>query len=217
MDKKNTQNQIYKYRNGKAVDTGKIRSRLGYGSGGSYILVIILLAVLVLTVNGFAPPQGIFELRREVFVDPWEKALNSYWGYKRLERQTGHQQAIQIVQLVETSEYPELVKAIIEVESSWRVMAQSRKDARGLMQIRLVAAHEVDSYVENDDLYDPILNVKLGIEIFDKHMEYFLGFDEPEHWALTSYNRGRSGTFALKMDPPETRYSRRVLNLSDRM
>ena len=197
----------------KKVETAGVWAKLL----ASHIVALTVVAVLLLVGNGNVPSSAAEASHAEIFVNPWQQALDSYWGYQKLEKQIGHDQTLKIVELVETSGHPEMIKAIIEVESAWRVNARSHKDARGLMQIRHIAAREVDPYVTNDELYEPLRNVVMGIEIFEKHMEYYLGFDDPEHWALTSYNRGRRGTFALKMDPPSTRYSRKVLDLTDRM
>ena len=138
-----------------------------------------------------------------------------YWGYRKLADQVGLAKAREVAKMIDESAYPELVRSIISVESNWDPFALSSRNARGLMQIRMIAAREVAPEVEPYDLYDPILNVRIGIEIFEEHMDYFLGFDEPKHWALTSYNRGRRGTFALNMNPPRTRYSQKVLKLTE--
>lgn len=197
----------------KQVESAGVWSKLAI----SHIIALVIVVLLALASTGKVPSSAAMATHAEIFVDPWQQALESYWGYQKLERQIGHDQTLKVVELVETSGHPDMIKAIIEVESAWRVKARSRKDARGLMQIRHIAAREVDPYVTNDELYEPVRNVVMGIEIFEKHMEYYMGFDDPEHWALTSYNRGRRGTFALKMDPPSTRYSRKVLELTDRM
>ncbi len=140
-----------------------------------------------------------------------------YWGYQKLQKQIGVDEANVIAKIIEDSEYPDLIRAIITIESAWKVDAQSFMDARGLMQIRQIAAQEVDPDVKPDDLYDPFTNIEIGIAIFMDHMAYFSDYKESEHWALTSYNRGRFGTFSLNQRPPRTRYSQKVLGLTDSM
>jgi len=122
-----------------------------------------------------------------------------------------------VIGIIEASNYPDLVKAIITVESNWDPFALSEREARGLMQIRMIAAKELKEDIKPSDLYDPIINVKMGIRIFEEHMDHFLGFKETVHWALNSYNRGRHGTFALNLDPPRTRYSNKVLALTENL
>lgn len=134
-----------------------------------------------------------------------------FWGYKRLARQVGEEKAYIVANLIEQSSYPDLIRAIITVESSWWMQAISNREARGLMQIRMVAAKEIDPDITPELLFDPIRNIEIGIQIFEEHMDYFDDYKESEHWALTSYNRGRSGTFSLKQNPPETEYSLKVL------
>ena len=134
-----------------------------------------------------------------------------FWGYKRLAGQIGEEKAYIVASIIEQSSYPELIRAIITIESSWHMRALSNREARGLMQIRMVAAREIKQDITSEELFDPIINVEIGIHIFEQHMNYFDNYHESEHWALTSYNRGRSGTFSLRQNPPETVYSVKVL------
>ena len=136
-----------------------------------------------------------------------------YWGYQKLAGQVGCSAVQEVANLIERSAYPELVKSIISVESNWDALALSSRGAYGLMQVRMIAAVEVAPDIEYFDLYDPVFNVRIGIAIFENHMDYFMGFDAVEHWVLTSYNRGRQGAFELNMDPPCTKYSQKVLEL----
>ena len=143
--------------------------------------------------------------------------LREFPGYRKLIDAIGLAKALYVIKLIETSKYPDLVKAIITVESNWDPFALSEREARGLMQIRMIAAKEIKEDIKPSDLYDPIINVKMGIRIFEEHMDYFLGFKETVHWALNSYNRGRHGTFDLNLDPPRTRYSNKALALTENL
>ncbi|NQT34908.1 lytic transglycosylase domain-containing protein [bacterium] len=174
---------------------------------------LLTAAVILFVGYGYAPERSPEYAAQMAEVEPLLVALNSYEGYRDLLQQTGSDIAIEIIGLIENSSHPELVKSIIEVESNWRVDALSPRDARGLMQIRPVAGMEIEPELTPDDLFDPVLNVRIGIEIFERHMDYFLDFHDTEHWALTAYNRGRKGTFDLNLIPPSTRYSRKVLGL----
>jgi len=173
-----------------------------------------LAAVFLLSGVVYAPEHTTDYRDEMTEVESCLTALNEYDGYRYLMRQTGSQKTIEIIRLIENSAYPDLVRAIIEVESNWRVNALSAKDAMGLMQIRLIAADEVEPGVHPDQLFEPVTNVMIGIVIFENLMDYFQRFGSAEHWALTAYNRGRKGTFNLDMYPPRTFYSNKVLNLS---
>ena len=177
------------------------------------VTYIFLPALLLASVTGGQYP-GATNRQETANGDwqPWLEALVRYDGYQILLRQAGPEATLDVIRLVESSRSPELVKAIIEVESGWKVGALSQRGARGLMQIRPIAAGEIDPSLEPDDLFDPVLNITLGIEIIESHLDYFADYNETELWALTSYNRGRVGTFALDLHPPDTRYSREVLS-----
>ena len=143
--------------------------------------------------------------------------VRDFWGYRKLADQIGHERAFIIASLIENSSYPDLIRSIITIESVWDVDAVSNREARGLMQIRMIAAQEIDSTITPQDLIEPMTNVELGIQIFEEHMDYFDRYNGAEHWALTSYNRGRYGTFQLEMKPPTTDYSRKVLELTNQL
>ena len=55
---------------------------------------------------------------------------------------------------------PLLVRAIIQVESSWRPRVESEDGAVGLMQILPSTAGE---YLRNPDLRDPVVNIAIGV------------------------------------------------------
>ncbi len=190
------------------VKHDRTRNRLTVPSYG----IITLVSLLLLTTLATAPVVS----EEAIFFDPLEGKLD-YWGYQRLIPEIGMEKTRKVAELIEFSTYPEFVRAIITVESAWWYEARSYMDAIGLMQIRMIAANEVDPFITEEELFEPVANVEIGIEIFEEHMKYFDVFDETEHWALTSYNRGRYGTFALKQAPPYTDYSLKVLELSEKM
>jgi soluble lytic murein transglycosylase len=100
-----------------------------------------------------------------------------------------------IVQQAKTNNLdPALVAAVIKVESDFRYDAVSRRDARGLMQLRpntakevaLSLGHEIDGDF-NDKLFDPEYNITLGT----RYLAYLLVvFDDNEAQALAAYNAG---------------------------
>jgi hypothetical protein len=109
---------------------------------------------------------------------------------------------------------PFLILAIIQTESNFTPKAVSPRGAIGLMQVmpktgEYVAKDRGITYKGMNSLYDPFLNVKLGI-----HYLSFLSdqFDSVEN-ALAAYNYGPS-KFAksktLSNNPPK--YVKKVLN-----
>jgi len=109
---------------------------------------------------------------------------------------------------------PYLILAVIQTESNFTPKAVSPRGAVGLMQVmpktgEYVAKDRGLSYKGISSLYDPFLNVKLGI-----HYLSFLTdqFDSVEN-ALAAYNYGPSkfaNSKTLAENPPK--YVRKVLN-----
>lgn len=175
---------------------------------------LILIGVLILFSPSKAPMLSGKYLDDRKANEQYVAKLIDYKGYQKLLRQTDTETTMNVIKMIENSSYPEYVKAIIEVESSWNVNALSNRDARGLMQVRPIAGLEIEPDIDPSELFDPETNVRIGIDIFDNHLEYYYGYDDPMDWVLTSYNRGIAGTRALHMNPPSTRYSRKVSNIS---
>lgn len=101
---------------------------------------------------------------------------------------------------------PELVAAIVESESDFRVRLVSHKNAQGLMQVipstgRLMGA---------DDLFNPAENIAAGT----KYLRYlFDRFGDDQRLALAAYNAGEGNVEKFGGVPPfpETiNYLRRV-------
>ena len=112
---------------------------------------------------------------------------------------------------------PYLILAVIQVESEFTPEAVSRKGAIGLMQMmpatgKFVAKELGITYNGKHTLYDPFINVKLGI-----HYLSFLTdrFDSTEN-ALAAYNYGPTkyeSTLSLKKTQPK--YVKKVLDFKD--
>jgi Transglycosylase SLT domain len=103
---------------------------------------------------------------------------------------------------------PMLVRALIQVESSYRATARSRKGAMGLMQLMPSTAREYNVR----DPYDPKANIAAGV----KHLAALI-----DRWgvelALAAYNAGEGAVEKFKGIPPygETReYVSRILTLA---
>jgi soluble lytic murein transglycosylase-like protein len=103
---------------------------------------------------------------------------------------------------------PDLIRAIIKVESDFDSTARSHKGATGLMQLMPETArlHNVE------DLYDPSANIEGGV----RHLKLLLGkYQGDIELSLAAYNAGIKAVEKHGGIPPfaETRdYVRRVLN-----
>ena len=85
----------------------------------------------------------------------------------------------------------DLVKAVISTESSWNHRAVSTSDARGLMQLKpQTAFSEFKTPVQ--DLYDPYVNVTLGI-MYLSRLTHKYDMDSLEE-ILTAYSHGPTAT-----------------------
>ena len=77
------------------------------------------------------------------------------------------------------------ILALIEIESEGYYKRVSPKGAVGLMQVMPIHANNAGLAV--DDLYDPIVNVRLGISILSKLNKRYKGV---EYHAVSAYNCG---------------------------
>ena len=83
---------------------------------------------------------------------------------------------------------PELVAAVIQVESSWQPKAESKAGACGLMQVIPKWNPKKDgSYYTCDELKDPETNIKVGTKALRWWMDRAKGDRE---LALCAYNAG---------------------------
>lgn len=88
---------------------------------------------------------------------------------------------------------PYLIAAVIKVESGYDRFARSGKGALGLMQIKLSTGKWIGEKIEYKDLdeemlYDPELNIKMGCW----YLDYLLGYYNGDiRLALAAYNGGQ--------------------------
>lgn len=107
---------------------------------------------------------------------------------------------------------PELIKAVIHVESGFNPRAVSRKGARGLMQLMPSTARELG--VANPFL--PASNIRGGASYLARLLRKFEGNVE---YALAAYNAGEGAVQRFNGIPPynETRqYVKRVLTMKNK-
>jgi hypothetical protein len=109
---------------------------------------------------------------------------------------------------------PNLVLAVIKVESEFSPKAVSKKGAIGLMQVMprtaaFVAKDMGITYKGRKSLYDPLINVKLGIHYLSILADRY---DSTEN-ALDAYNTGPSNFEKFQSsDKKLSRYVKKVLN-----
>ena len=77
-----------------------------------------------------------------------------------------------------------LVKSVISTESHWNHKAKSRAGALGLMQVMRACA--TDYKTPHSEMYDPYVNVTIGIKYLSKLTKRF----ENAQTALVGYNEG---------------------------
>jgi len=109
---------------------------------------------------------------------------------------------------------PALALAVAHAESNFDPRAESRKGARGVMQIMPATAR--DEYaIEAGHLWDPRINIRLGIHFLKRLVASYGGRIDR---ALAHYNGGTAAaSVPLFRAYPETRdYVRRVQRLEER-
>jgi len=104
-----------------------------------------------------------------------------------------------------------LALAVAHAESNFDPWAESTKGARGVMQI-MPATARGEYGIDADTLWDPGINVRLGLHFLGRLIERYGGRVD---WALSHYNGGSAvGHFAPPRIIPATRpYVRKVNRL----
>ena len=100
---------------------------------------------------------------------------------------------------------PELVRAVIQVESAFDPRARSSKGAMGLMQ--LMPATAADLHVL--DPYDPVQNIRGGVAYLRRLLDRY---DGDEELALAAYNAGPEAVARHDNQVPPFRETRNYLH-----
>ena len=100
-----------------------------------------------------------------------------------------------------------LVKSVISTESGWKYNAKSSAGALGLMQIMKACA--TDYKTPHSEMYDPYVNVTIGIKYLSKLTKQF----DNTLTALVGYNEGPRYAKNYKSDYiNNSRYVHKVMN-----
>ena len=106
---------------------------------------------------------------------------------------------------------PQLALAVAHAESFFDPAAESRKGARGVMQI--MPATAIGEYgIHPDRLWDPRINIRLGIHFLKRLLQRYQG---DKDLALSYYNGGADGGNlpSARVIPATYGYVRRVRSL----
>ena len=83
-----------------------------------------------------------------------------------------------------------LIYACIKAESNFNEKAESKKGAKGLMQLMDSTGQEIakglNMTIDNDDLFEPEINIKLGTKYVSRMLQKY----ENIELALAAYNAG---------------------------
>ena len=116
---------------------------------------------------------------------------------------------LQDVALAACEEYgvlPDVLYAVMEVESGYKVDAQNGS-CYGLMQIHTINMEYLSSNIGTTDLTDPEQNIEAGALILGRYLEKYSLTD-----SLMAYNLGEGGAKRLwQQGIHETGYTRKVL------
>ena len=103
-----------------------------------------------------------------------------------------------------------LVKSVISTESGWKYNAKSSAGAKGLMQIMKACAK--DYKTPHSEMYDPYVNVTIGIKYLSKLCNQF----NHTLTALVGYNEGPRYAKNYKHEYiTNSRYVHKVMNYLD--
>ena len=113
---------------------------------------------------------------------------------------------------------PELMLALMFVESSYRIDVISRTNDYGLCQINKINHAELSELLGIDDFLDPIQNMTAGAYMLGKYMAEYDGdnVNLTLHAALMCYKLGENGAAKrFKQGVYSNAYSRKVVSVME--
>ena len=127
------------------------------------VLVVIITILIVIFLNKNTIMKSIYIIKYSEFVEKYSKEYD-----------------------VDKN----LIYACIKAESNFNENAESKKGAKGLMQLMDSTGKEIakglDMSIDDDDLFEPEINIKLGTKYISKMLKKY----ENIELALAAYNAG---------------------------
>ncbi|MBQ9904744.1 MAG: lytic transglycosylase domain-containing protein [Synergistaceae bacterium] len=105
---------------------------------------------------------------------------------------------------------PELIRAMIQVESGWSTDAVSNKGAQGLMQLM----PRTSAMLGVDDPFDPVQNIEGGVRYISDLTDKYRGDIEK---ALAAYNAGPARVDSGNIPEVSKRYVRNIMSIYRRL
>lgn len=130
-------------------------------------IAIILLSIILIRVF------NVYDLiRKQVYKQEYSEYVNKYAEENEID--------------------PMWIYAIIKVESNFNAEATSGSGAKGLMQLMDTTATDIAKELKIDNfesnmLYDPEINIRIGVKYFDKLLSKYNG---NYYLAIAAYNGG---------------------------
>jgi soluble lytic murein transglycosylase-like protein len=168
---------------------GAYEASIGVSSSGSPD--ILLPGASAGQPNGFSSDDSMQELKRTLKRGALVKILATYPNRVPAE---GRERLAELL-VAEGDKAgidPLFLAAIVREESGFSTGAVSRRDARGLMQVRPKTGAEIAQRIglkdfTTDMLHDPAINIRIGVQCLTDHLKAYRG---NYSLAVTAYNRG---------------------------
>lgn len=127
------------------------------------VLIVIITILIVVFLNKNTIMKSIYIIKYSEFIEKYSKEYD-------------------------VDKY--LIYACIKAESNFNEKAESKKGAKGLMQLLDSTGKEIaeglDMTIDDDDLFEPEINIKLGTKYISKMLKKY----ENIELALAAYNAG---------------------------
>ena len=137
-------------------------------------------------------------------------SLGRYHRYDELIEETARRHGVD----------PNLIKAVVWRESTFRPDQTGTSGERGLMQVMegaatdWVRANKIETF-QPTDLFSPETNVEVGTWYLARALHNWVVADDPEPYALAEYNAGRSRALRWGEDREDPLPAREMLETMD--